>query len=128
MAGKKAKENIKDLKNIGSFDKQKLAGWGVTGAIVLFVWALVSTILTYAVDTHVVWWLFGLIGLVLGILYLVLGVFGIISTIKSQEKQWGFFLAGSILAVLAPLAWYGVGGLVIAIIAGVMFFVFKKTA
>lgn len=127
MAGKKAKENIKDLKNIGSFDKQKLAGWGVTGAIVLFIWALVSTILTNVIDIKV-WWLLGLIGLVLGILYLVLGVFGIISTIKSQEKQWGFFLAGSILAVLAPLAWYGVGGLVIAIIAGVMFFVFKKTA
>lgn len=127
MAGKKAKENIKDLKNIGSFDKQKLAGWGVTGAIVLFIWALVSTILTNVIDIKV-WWLLGLIGLVLGILYLVLGVFGIISTIKSQEKQWGFFLAGSILAVLAPLAWYGYAGLAIAIIAGVMFFVFKKTA
>lgn len=117
-----AKTSVKDLKNINSFDKMTLAKWGIIGAIVLFAYALVTYIIGSIVKSDALWTVFSIIGLVLGILYLVLGIFGVISTVKSQEgKWWGFFLAGSILAILAPLAWFGIAGIVIAALAAAMF-------
>lgn len=123
----KASNQLKDLKNIASFEKDKLATWGIIGALIIFAYSLFATIMLYAINSGVVWYLFGIIGLVLGIAYLVLGIFGIIAVYKKQENnKWGWFLAGSVLAILAPLAWYGIGGLVIAIAAGIMFLVYKN--
>ena len=121
---KKVKENIKDLKNIGSYGTKKLSILGIVGALILLTFAIIAMMFGLF-HIHVINLLFEIIGLTLGILYAIVGIFGLIKVIDKQEgNYWGIFLVGSIIAILSPLAWFTYGGLVIAILAGITFTIY----
>ena len=107
------------------YDYKKLTVYGIIGAIILFIWYLIAVILGSIIDNSGFHTILNVVGLVLGILYLVLGVFVIITVVKSQEGSlWGLFLAAGIVALFTPLGWFGVGGLVASTIAGALFAVY----
>lgn len=134
MANKKT--NVKDLKSIGGFGKVELSKWGIIGAAVIFIYSIVSMLIIrlvfdvtgFGTGSDIIVMFLRIGGLVLGILYLILGIFGIVAVTKSQEGDiWWVFLIGSIAAVLAPLTWFGMAGIILAIIAFISFLIFYIT-
>lgn len=115
---------VSELKNIKDFGYKQLAIWGMIGALTLLVYGIIATIF-WSIGSNTVNLIFSIIGLILGVLYMILGIFGIIKVVQKQEgSYWGLFLAAAIFAVLAPLSWFGWGGIAVAIIAGVLFLVY----
>lgn len=113
-----AKPKDASLSKIHEAGYKGLAWYGLLGGVILLAWSLIATIFTEAF--HMGGWelLFNIPGVIMGALFAILGIFQVVKVVKSQEgKFWLVFLFGAICAVLSPLAWFPIGGLVLAILA-----------
>jgi len=57
------------------------------GALTLFIFGIVATIFSF-IGSDAVNFVFAITGLVLGILYMILGIFGVVRVTKKQEGSY----------------------------------------